>query len=85
MTLSREKCQLRQTEFTYLGEIPTQHGVKPDGDKLKAIRDYVKPTNKQDVPRLLGMVNFIAKFAPKVSDVTAPLRELFKKNIAFTG
>ena len=29
------------------------------------------------------MVNFIAKFVPKVSDVTAPLRELIKKNVAF--
>ena len=72
MTLSQEKCQFRQTEVTYLGERLTQEGVKPDGAKLKAIRDYVKPTNKQDVQRLLGMVNFIAKFAPKVSDVTAP-------------
>ena len=83
MTLSQEKCQFRQTEVTYLGERLTQEGVKPDGAKLKAIRDYVKPTNKQDVQRLLGMVNFIAKFAPKVSDVTAPLRELIKKNVAF--
>ncbi|CAB4024841.1 Hypothetical predicted protein [Paramuricea clavata] len=29
------------------------------------------------------MVNFIAKFAPNISDVTAPLRELVKKNVAF--
>ncbi|CAB4045152.1 Hypothetical predicted protein [Paramuricea clavata] len=59
MTLSQEKCQFRQTEVTYLGERLTQEGVKPDGAKLKAIRDYVKPTNKQDVQRLLGMVIII--------------------------
>ena len=29
------------------------------------------------------MLNFIAKFAPNISDVTAPLRELIKKNVAF--
>ena len=29
------------------------------------------------------MVNFIAKFAPQVSEVTAPLRELIKKSISF--
>ena len=32
---------------------------------------------------VLGMVNFIAKFAPKISEVTAPLRELIKKGIKF--
>ncbi len=83
MTLSREKCQFRQMEVTYLSVSLTQQGFKPDGDKRKVIRDYVKPTNKQDVQRLLGMVNFIAKFAPRVSDVTTSLRELIKKNIAF--
>ena len=29
------------------------------------------------------MVNFISKFSPRVSDVTAPLRELTKKDIEF--
>jgi hypothetical protein len=29
------------------------------------------------------MTNFIAKFLPKLSEVTAPLRELIKKNNEF--
>ena len=44
---------------------------------------YARPESKQDKQRLLGMVNFIAKFAPKISDVTASLRELIKKGIEF--
>ena len=83
MTLSKDKCQFRQTEITYLGETLTANGVKPDETKVEAIKNYPKPTNKHDVQRLLGMVNFIAKFAPNISDVTAPLRELIKKNVAF--
>ena len=42
MTLNPEKYQFRQTEVTYLCERLTQDGVKPDGDKLKAIRNYAK-------------------------------------------
>ena len=83
MTLSKDKYQFRQTKITYLGETLTAHGVKPDETKVEAIKNYPKPTNKHDVQRLLGMVNFIAKFAPNISDVTAPLRELIKKNVAF--
>ena len=45
--------------------------------------NYTRPESKDDVLRLLGMVNFIAKFAPRISDVTAPLRELIKKNVEF--
>lgn len=33
--------------------------------------------------RLLGMVNFVAKFAPTFSDFTAPLRELTRKTVEF--
>ena len=83
MTLSRDKCTFRQTEVTYLGETLTPSGVKPDINKIKAILDYTRPTDKQDLQRLLGMTNFIAKFLPKLSDVTKPLRELIKKNVEF--
>ena len=83
MTLNREKCKFRQTELIYLGEKLPADGVKQDDDKMKAIREYTRPESKQDVLRLLGVVNFIAKFAPKVSDFTAPLRELIKKNVEF--
>ena len=75
MTLSRDKCKFRQTEVTYLGETLTPSGVKPDINKIRAILDYTRPTDKQDLQRLLGMINFIAKFLPKLSDVTKPLRE----------
>ena len=39
------------------------------------------PNDKQGVQRLLGMVNYLAKFAPHVSQTKAPLRELLKKDI----
>jgi hypothetical protein len=51
----------------------TQTGVRPDITKIKAILDYPPPTSKQDLQCLLGMRNFIAKFLPQLSDVTAPL------------
>ena len=83
MTLGRDKCQFCQTEVTYLGETLTQTGIKPDSNKIKAILQYTRPTSKHDLQRLLGMTNFIAKFLPKLSEVTAPLRELIKKNNEF--
>ena len=38
-------------------------------------------TEKKGIQRLLGMVNYVAKYLPNVSEVTAPLRELLKKNV----
>ena len=41
------------------------------------------PFNKQDIRRLLGMVNYLQKFSPNLSSVTAPLRELLKEENMF--
>ncbi len=70
MTLSKDKCQFRQAKITYLGETLTANVVQPDETKVEAIKNYPKPTNKYD--------NFIAKFAPNSSDVTAPI-EIIKE------
>ena len=35
------------------------------------------------VRRLIGMVNFIARFTPNLSEVISPLRELLKKDVAW--
>ena len=83
MTLNIEKCQFRLTQIDYLGETLTLEGVKPDNQKIKVILEYRTPECKADVLSLLRMVNFISKFAPKVSELTTPLRQLTKKHVTF--
>ena len=39
-----------------------------------------KPEDKKDVQRLLGLINYVRKFIPNLSEFTAPLRELLVKN-----
>ena len=70
-----DKLQLRVPEVKYLGTIITADGMKPDPSKVKAINDIPTPTDKADVRRLLGMINFLACHIPDMSTTTAPLRE----------
>ena len=41
------------------------------------------PTNKGELESVLGMLNYLSAFAPMLSDMTATLRELTKKNTTF--
>ena len=41
------------------------------------------PTNKQEMQRLLGMINYLGKFIPNLSKITASLRQLLKKDVVF--
>ena len=77
---NRNKIQLRVNEVKYLGGIVSADGFKPDETKVKAIVDMPRPDNKQDLQRLLGMVNYLSSFIPNVSAITAPLRALLKKD-----
>lgn len=43
------------------------------------------PQNKHDAKRLLGMLNYLQKFAPNLSEVTAPMRELPREENHFLG
>ena len=40
-----------------------------------------RPTDKSGVQRLLGMINYVSKFIPNMSDLTAPLRQLLHQDV----
>ena len=75
-----EKCVFRQPEISYLGEVVTQDGVKPDPEKIQAITDMPTPTNATELLRVLGMVTYLGRYIPNLSARTAPLRLLIEKD-----
>ena len=58
-------------------------GVRPDQEKIKAITEMPAPIDKKGVQRLLGTVNYLAKFVPNMSTVTDPIRKLLKEEKEF--
>ena len=66
--------------MTYLGNIVSSKGLQPDPSKIEAILDMPKPDDKESLHRFLGMVNFLGQFILNLSETTAPLRSLFKKD-----
>ena len=67
----------------YIGHLLTSEGVRADPSKIEAILQMTKPEDVQGVRRILGMTNYLAKFLPKLSDVSEPLRQLTRKEREF--
>ena len=42
------------------------------------------PTTKEEVKRLMGMVNWLARFIPSASSVAAPINDLLRGNVNWT-
>ena len=81
LKLNKDKCIFNVPEVTYLGHTLTSKGVKPDPGKAKAITEMQFPQSKQELRTFLGMITYLGKFVPNLSDITTPLRDLLEKDL----
>ncbi|KAK9513152.1 hypothetical protein VZT92_026713 [Zoarces viviparus] len=82
--LNKDKSIICVSEVSYFGHKLTREGIKPDLNKVKAIKEMAPPRNKAELETILGMVTNLCKFAPRLSETIAPLRQLLKENSEFT-
>ncbi|UYV80839.1 ASB3, partial [Cordylochernes scorpioides] len=78
--LNKDKCEFEKTKIKFLGHIFTSDGIKTDEEKVKAIDNIKSPSNKKELQTLLGMVQYLNKFIPNLSEITYRMRLLLKKN-----
>ena len=83
LKINRDKMKLRESSVLYLGHRITAEGVRVDESKVEAIKDMTRPSDKKAVMRLLGMVNYVREFIPRLSEISEPLRNLTKKDTEF--
>ena len=82
ITLKASKCHLLRRHLEVLGYIVTRDGIKPNPEKVQAIRDMPPMlSNQKAVYRFLGMINFNRRFIYKIGDTAAPLHALLKKEL----
>lgn len=77
------KIQYRVNEVKYLGNKFNNEGMQPDEEKIQAILGLKEPKNKKELQKILGMINYLRSYIPKLSTLSAPLRELLKDNIVW--
>jgi len=80
---NKEKLQYKVPQVTYMGDVITSEGLRPDPNKIEAIVNMPAPENRQALQRLLGMVKYLKQYIPNESTMTAPLRELLKQDRSF--
>ena len=84
LQLNSKKLQFRLSEVAYMGHLITSDGLRVDpAEKTKAIREMPVPREKAGLQRLLGMVNYVQKFALDLAHIISPLRDLVKKDNEF--
>lgn len=80
---NKNKMKIDVNKVKYLGHIFSEDKIEPDSERIEAIKQMGQPKNKKDLQKFLGVVNYVRQFIPNMAEVTAPLRELIKKNVIF--
>lgn len=67
----------------YVGRMFTKEGLKADPTKTEAINKMPVPEDIPALQRFLGVVNYLEKYIPKLSELAAPLRHLTHRDTAW--
>lgn len=80
LKIQLDKSHFLSKEVAYLGHIVTPEGVKPNPDKIKAIKEYPIPRTTKQIKGFLGLLGYYRKFIPDFAKVTKPLSKCLKKD-----
>ena len=79
LTMKPTKCFIGYPGTECLGHKIEDQSLKPNSDKVEAIKDAQIPTTKKQVRSFLGLTGFYRRFIPNFSGIAYPLTELTKK------
>ena len=80
---NKKKIQFKVSEVNYLGNIIMPEGLKPDPKQITTIANMPTPHDHQSLLRLLGMVKYLSAYIPHESIITALMRTLLHKDVAW--
>ncbi|KAG2213620.1 hypothetical protein INT45_010119, partial [Circinella minor] len=73
-----KKCELFKTELEFVGFRVSAEGILPSKSKIKAVQDWPRPTNIQEVCQFVRLASHYRRFIQGFASIAAPLTELTK-------
>jgi len=84
LKLQPDKCEFLRHEVAYLGHIIGKDGVRPDPQKIAAVKNFPPPKSLKNVRQFLGLAGYYRRFIPQFSKIARPLSQLTKKETPFS-
>lgn len=80
---NKDKGEYNKTELEFLGYVINATGVRQTDERVKAIQELKRPSSKEELHSLLGLVTYVTRFIPHLATTTEPLRGLLKEGTTF--
>ena len=83
LRLKPKKCYFCRKEVLYLGYVVSAQGIRPNPEKVRAIKEFPTLRSASAVKSFLGLTGHYRRFVPKFALRAAPLYALLKKGVPF--
>ncbi|XP_078666715.1 uncharacterized protein LOC144908750 [Branchiostoma floridae x Branchiostoma belcheri] len=76
LTVKPSKCHFAMKVVPLLGHVAGGGVVRPDEEKVRAVKEFPRPSTKKEVRAFLGLTGYYRRFIPQYADLAAPLTDL---------
>ena len=83
LSLQPDKCEFLLREVIYLGHVISEDGVKPNPEKVKAVREFPRPRNIRNIRQFFRLTGYYRRFIEGYAEIAKPLSQLLKNNVPF--
>ena len=81
LKLRLRKCTFAQNETKYLGLLVGNGTVRPDPEKIKAVRDWPLPTTQKELKSFVQFCSYYGRFIHHFSDCSTLLTDMLMQNM----
>ncbi|CAB0030056.1 unnamed protein product [Trichogramma brassicae] len=78
LQLNLDKCEIGRDQVDFLGYRVSSEGYKPLDNKVRALIEYPKPANIEELRRFLGVLNFYRSSIPHAAEMQSHLNKYLK-------
>jgi hypothetical protein len=76
LKLNLGKCQLLQSEVSYLGHTISSQGISCQEEKVQVVRDWPTPLSTKELRSFLGFAGYYRRFVKNYAQIAGPLHSL---------
>ena len=72
LKINPDKIKFKTSTAPFMGHILTSEGLKPSTEIVTAVLDMPQPQDKAATRRFLGIITYLSKYCPNLSEVVRP-------------
>ena len=76
LKFNTEECKIKQGDVPFVGHVLRKEGLKPDPEKIRAVKEMKPPENDKELKTFLGFIQYLGKFMPNMATENTTIKRI---------